>query len=159
MLPKNLDLLRSSSTPKICRSKTFSLALNFQLLSRRCPKLPQLIIAAPFLTIIRRRLSHVRSAFKLIQWQPPCIPSCTTSHTHPERFPMHSHAVVMERHPPQKETANQANLTSKIRKCSHWCGELISCYTICYYFIFVFVLNIVITNPFIRVQLYDGSIL
>jgi len=41
---------------------------------------------------------------------------------------MHSHAVVMERQPPQKETANKANLTSKIRKCSHWCGDLISCY-------------------------------
>jgi hypothetical protein len=27
-----------------------------------------------------------------------------------------------------KETANNADLTSKIRKCSHWCGDLISCY-------------------------------
>jgi len=51
------------------------------------------------------------------------------SHTPRERFPMHSHAVVMERQPPQKETANKANLTSKIKKCSHWCGDLISCYT------------------------------
>jgi len=51
------------------------------------------------------------------------------SHTPRERFPMHSHAIIMEWHPPQKETANKANLTSKIRKCSHWCGDLISCYT------------------------------
>jgi hypothetical protein len=41
---------------------------------------------------------------------------------------MHSHAVVMERQSPQKETVNKANLISKIRKCSHWCGDLISCY-------------------------------
>ncbi len=27
-----------------------------------------------------------------------------------------------------KETANNADLTSKIRKCSHRCGDLISCY-------------------------------
>jgi len=51
------------------------------------------------------------------------------SHTPRERFPMHSHAVVMETQPPKKETANKANLTSKIKKCSHWCGDLISCYT------------------------------
>jgi len=31
-----------------------------------------------------------------------------------------------------KKTANKANLTSKIRKCSHWCGDLISCYTVSY---------------------------
>jgi len=28
-----------------------------------------------------------------------------------------------------KEMANKANLTSKIRKCSHWRDDLISCYT------------------------------
>jgi len=50
------------------------------------------------------------------------------SHTPRERFPMHFHAVVMERQPPQKEMANKANLTSKIRKCSHWRGDLILCY-------------------------------
>jgi len=47
-----------------------------------------------------------------------------------ERFPKHSHAVVVERQSPQKKTANKANLTSKIRKCSHWCGDLTSCYNI-----------------------------
>ncbi len=41
------------------------------------------------------------------------------SHTPRERFPMHFHVVVMERQPSQKEMANKANLTSKIRKCSH----------------------------------------
>jgi hypothetical protein len=45
---------------------------------------------------------------------------------------MLSHATVMERQPPQKETANKTNLTSKIRKCSHWVGDLISCYRYCY---------------------------
>ncbi len=50
------------------------------------------------------------------------------SHTPRERFPMHFHAVVMEKQSPQKEMANKANLTSKIRKCSHWHGDLISCY-------------------------------
>ncbi len=51
------------------------------------------------------------------------------SHTPRERSPMHSHAAVMERQPQKKETANKANLNPKIRKCSHWCGDLISCYT------------------------------
>jgi len=42
---------------------------------------------------------------------------------------MHSHARVMERQPQKKkETANKANLNPKIRKCSHWCDDLISCY-------------------------------
>jgi len=50
------------------------------------------------------------------------------SHTPIERFPMHFHAIVMERQPSQKEMANKANLTSKIRKCSLWRGDLISCY-------------------------------
>jgi hypothetical protein len=31
-----------------------------------------------------------------------------------------------------KEMANKANLTSKIRKCSHWHGDLISCYSATY---------------------------
>jgi hypothetical protein len=34
-----------------------------------------------------------------------------------------------------KEMANQVNLISKIRKCSHWCGDLILCY-ICNPFVF-----------------------
>jgi hypothetical protein len=50
------------------------------------------------------------------------------SHTPRERFPMHFHVVVMERQAPQKEMTNKTNLTSKIRKCSHWRGDLISCY-------------------------------
>ncbi len=50
------------------------------------------------------------------------------SHTPRERFPMHFHVVVMERQPPQKEMANKTNLTSKIMKCSHSRGDLISCY-------------------------------
>ncbi len=33
----------------------------------------------------------------------------------------------------KKETANKADLNPKIRKCSHWCGDLISCYTVILY--------------------------
>jgi hypothetical protein len=54
------------------------------------------------------------------------------SHIPRERFPMHFHAVVMERQPPQKEMANKVNLTSKIKKCSHWRGDLILCYKMTY---------------------------
>ncbi len=29
--------------------------------------------------------------------------------------------------------ANKVDLKPKIRKCSHWCGDLISCYTLTSY--------------------------
>ncbi len=52
------------------------------------------------------------------------------SHTPIERSP---HALPCssngETAATKKETANKANINPKIRKCSHWCGNLISCYT------------------------------
>jgi hypothetical protein len=51
------------------------------------------------------------------------------SHTPRERSP---HALPCssngETAAEKKETANKANLNPKIRKCPHWCGDLISCY-------------------------------
>jgi hypothetical protein len=52
------------------------------------------------------------------------------SHTPKERSP---HALPCnsngETAVEKKETTNKTNLNPKIRKCSHWCGDLISCYT------------------------------
>ncbi len=51
------------------------------------------------------------------------------SHTPKERSP---HALPCnsngETAAAKKKIANKANLNPKIRKCSHWCGDLISCY-------------------------------
>jgi hypothetical protein len=44
--------------------------------------------------------------------------------------PMHSHATLMERQPPQKKKAQQSRISvSRIRERSHWYGDLLSCYT------------------------------
>ncbi len=51
------------------------------------------------------------------------------SHTPRERSP---HALPCnsngETAAEKKETTNKTDLNPKIRKCSHWCGDLISCY-------------------------------
>jgi hypothetical protein len=130
MLSKNLDLLRSS----MCNYKNLPLKnllpsfefpalqpLSFPSASaHNCSFLPHHNSALLQPRVINLHAHSVAVAIHSFLYN--------ISHTPRERFRMHSHAVVMERQPPQKETANKANLTSKIRKCSHWCGDLISCY-------------------------------
>ncbi len=88
--------------------------------AHNCSSIPHHNSAPPLPRVISLHVHSVAAAIHSFL--------CNISHTPRERFPMHFHAVVMERQPPQKEMANKANLTSKIRKCSHWCGDLISCY-------------------------------
>jgi hypothetical protein len=114
-----LDLLRSSMRNY---KKSAAQPPSFQTASaHNCSSLPYHNSVPPQPRVISLHVHSVVVAIHSFLYN--------ISHTPRERFPMHSHAIIMEWHPPQKETANKANLTSKIRKCSHWCGDLISCYT------------------------------
>jgi len=95
--------------------------------AHNCSSIPHHNSASPLPRVISLHAHSITAAIHSFLYN--------ISHTPREKFPMHFHAVVMERQLPQKEMANKTNLTSKIRKCSHWRGDLISCY-ICNPFVF-----------------------
>jgi len=115
MLSKNLDFLRSSM--RNCKNVPLkNLLLSFEFPAPQptslqtastdnCSSLPYHNLVPPQPRVISLHAHSVAVAIHSFLYN--------ISHTPRERFPMHSHAVVMERQPSQKETANKANLTSR----------------------------------------------